>query len=94
MPASSLTFYFPWQAIDPRMQARLFADLSARHPPMVLFRRYEVLNGHWQLSEYGQRLYEFLISLDYAPLDASSPVLGDVLVPRDRLSAGRERLGL
>jgi hypothetical protein len=94
MPASSLSFYFPWQAIDPRMEARLFDDLASQRPPVVIFRGWERVNDRWLTSGYAQRLYEFLLSQDYAPLDAASPGLGDVLVPRDRLALSRQRLGV
>jgi hypothetical protein len=94
MPASSLSFYFPWQAIDPRMQARLFGDLATERPPVVIFRGWERVNDRWLTGEYAKGLYDFLLSQGYAPLDAASPGLGDVLVPSERLALSRQRLGV
>ena len=34
MPASSLSFYFPWQALDQRMNIKLFDDLRANRSPV------------------------------------------------------------
>jgi hypothetical protein len=93
-PASRFTFFFPWQAIDPRIEGELFRDLTTTRPALVVFRSNELVNDRWLVSDYGKRLYEFLLGQGYAPLDASSPAVGDVLVPKDRLMSARERLGL
>jgi hypothetical protein len=92
MPASVFPYYFPWHAADPRVEARLRADLHAARPPVVIFRGDELVNGHWLPKEYGKDLYDFLLSEGYAPLDDSPSLLGDVLVPEDRLVAARESL--
>jgi hypothetical protein len=94
MPASSLSFYFPWQALDPRMRGRLFDDLETQRPPVVIFRGWELVNDRWRTSEYASGLYDFLLRQGYAPLDAASPGLADVLVPSERLALSRQRLRL
>ena len=91
MPATTSPFYFPWQAIDPRSQARLIADLRSARPPVIVFRHSEAVNDRWVAGEYGAQLLQVL-GQDYAPLDPSSPVLSDVLVPRERLAAAQQRV--
>jgi hypothetical protein len=92
MPASRFPFYFPWQAIDPRSEGSILADLRAQQPPVVVFHRNELVNGQWRTGDYGSRLYEFLIGEGYAPLDSTSEPLADVLVRPDRLVTARERV--
>ena len=92
MPASRYPFYFPWQAVDPRSENILLADLSAQRPPLIVFRRNELVNGQWRTGEYGANVYDFLISLGYAPLDPASARLDDILVRQDRLAAARQQL--
>ncbi|HEX8966654.1 MAG TPA: hypothetical protein VF937_02155 [Chloroflexota bacterium] len=92
MPAGRYPFYFPWQAIDPRSEGTLMSDLRAEQPPVVIFRRDELVNGQWRVGEYGARLYEFLAEQGYQPVDASSAALEHVLVRQDRLAGAREQL--
>ncbi|MGI9145247.1 MAG: hypothetical protein ACR2IK_01645 [Chloroflexota bacterium] len=92
MPASMFSYYLPWHAIDPRIDARLRDDLRAERPPVVIFRGDELVNGQWLPRQYASGLYDFLAAQGYVPLDASSPLLGDVLVRKDRLMAARESL--
>jgi hypothetical protein len=92
MPAAALSYYLPWHAIDPRIETRLFGDLRAAQPPVVIFRRNELVNGQWVIAEYGSRLHDLLSGQGYAPLDPSSPLLGDILVRQDRLASAREQL--
>jgi hypothetical protein len=92
MPASRFPFYFPWQAIDPRSEAVLIDDLRAHQPPVVVFHGNELVNGQWRPADYGERLYDFLVGEGYAPLDAASSTLGDVLVRPDRLVSARDAL--
>jgi hypothetical protein len=92
MPASRFPFYFPWQAIDPRSEGSILADLRALRPPIVVFHQNELVNGQWRTGDYGSRLYEFLIGEGYAPLDSTSEPLADVLVRPDRLVTARERV--
>jgi hypothetical protein len=82
-PASTLPFYFPWQAIDPRSEGKLLDDLRTRRPPVVVFRRDELVNDRWSPREYGTRLLQF-IDAEYEPVDPTSPVLSTVFVRRDR----------
>jgi hypothetical protein len=82
-PASTFPFYFPWQAIDPRSEGKLLEDLRTNRPPVILFRRDELVNDRWSPREYGTRVLAF-IDQDYEPLDPSSAVLSNVLVRRDR----------
>lgn len=91
MPAARLPFYFPWQAVDPRSRGELLADLRANRPPVIVFRQAEAVNDRWVAGEYGRPLLDALAA-DYAPLDPTAPVLQDVLVPRERLAAARQRL--
>ncbi|MDQ3810177.1 MAG: hypothetical protein M3336_07795, partial [Chloroflexota bacterium] len=83
-PASSLPFYFPWQAADPRSEGKLLTDLRANRPPLVIFRADELVNDQWAPREYGPHLIAFLRD-EYAPLDETLPVLRDVFVRRDRV---------
>jgi hypothetical protein len=92
MPASRLPFYFPWQAIEPRTRDVLMDDLRSGPPPVIIFRGDELVNGQWLPSEYARDLHDFLLGWQYAALDATSPLLGDVLVRQDRLAAAREQL--
>ncbi len=92
MPASVFSYYLPWHAVDPDIEARLRADLHAARPPVIVFRQNELVNGHWLPKDYASGLYDFLSGEGYVPLDASTPLLGDVLVRNDRLLAARERL--
>jgi len=92
MPASVFSYYLPWHAVDPRIEARLRDDLHATRPPVVIFRSNELVNGQWLPKEYASGLYAFLVDQEYVPLDASSALLGDVLVRKDRLVAARESL--
>jgi hypothetical protein len=92
MPASRLPFYFPWQAIEPRSRDVLMDDLRSARPPLVIFRGDELVNGQWLPREYAKDVHEFLLSLGYTPLDATSPLLGDVLVRQDRLAGARQQL--
>lgn len=92
MPASVFSYYLPWHAVDPDIDARLRADLHAARPPVVIFRRTELVNGHWLPKDYASGLYDFLSGEGYVPLDESSPLLGDVLVRADRVLAARETL--
>ena len=91
LPATTSPFYFPWQAIDPRTENRLIAELLSRRPPVLVFRQDELVNGQWLPREYGQRVLEALQQA-YVPLDASSPTLRDVLVPKERLAEARARI--
>ena len=86
MPASVFPYYFPWQAIDPRSEARLRDDLHAAPPPVIIFRGDELVNGQWMPKVYGKPLYDFLSTEGYVPL------LGDVLVRQDRLGTARDDL--
>jgi hypothetical protein len=90
MPASRFPFYFPWQAIDPRSEGMIVDDIRAQRPPVVVFHRNELVNGQWRTGDYGSRLYQFLLGEGYAPLDAASGQLADVLVRPDRLITARE----
>jgi hypothetical protein len=92
MPASVFSYYLPWHAVDPDIEARLRADLHAARPPVVIFRRDELVNGRWLPKDYASGLYDFLAGEGYVPLDAAAPLLGDVLIRNDRLVAARERL--
>ena len=93
LPATTSPFYFPWQAVDPRTENRLIAELLTRRPPVIVFRHDELVNGQWLPSEYGQRVLEAL-EPEYAPLDASAPVLRDILVPREGLAEARARIAV
>ena len=84
-PASTLPFYFPWQALDPRSEGKLLDDLRTVRPPLVIFRRDELVNDRWLPRDYGTRVLE-LLERDYVPLDPSSAILDDVFVRRDRRS--------
>jgi hypothetical protein len=92
MPASMFSYYLPWHAVDPRIDARLLDDMRSTRPPIVIFHRNELVNDQWRPIEYGRRLYDTLLRDGYEPLDSSSELLGDVLVRQDRLTAARERL--
>jgi hypothetical protein len=92
MPASVFPYYFPWQAADPRSDARIRQDLHIVRPPAVIFRGNELVNGQWLPREYGKALYDFLLSEGYVPIDPTSATLGDVLVRDDRLQAARTSL--
>jgi hypothetical protein len=92
MPASRFSFYFPWQAIDPEFEHELVSDLRDAQPPIVIFRGDELVNGKWRAGQYGAQLADFLASEGYQPLDASSPVLANVLVRQDRVAAARQQL--
>jgi len=92
MPASRYPFYFPWQAIDAQSENTLISDLEASRPPVVIFRSNELVNGRWRTGEYGARVYDFLASTGYAPLDTGSSMYADVLVRQDRLLVAREEL--
>jgi hypothetical protein len=91
-PASSIPYYFPWQALDPRAEGRIIDDLRATRPPLVIFHGNEAVNDQWLPREYGTRLYDFLLAEGYAPVDAAEPFLADFLVRPDRLAEGRARL--
>jgi len=84
-PASTLPFYFPWQALDPRSEGKLLDDLRTVRPPLVIFRRDELVNDRWLPRDYGTRVLE-LLERDYVPLDPSSAILDDVFIRRDRRS--------
>jgi hypothetical protein len=75
-----LPFYFPWQALDPRTEGRLLDDLRTVRPPLVIFRKDELVNDRWSPREYGTRVLA-LLEREYVPLDPSS----DILVRRDRV---------
>jgi len=92
MPASVVPYYFPWQAADPRTDARIRQDLHAARAPVVIFRGDELVNGQWLPKDYASGLYDFLAQEDYVPIDPASALLRDVLVRRDRLLAARDRL--
>jgi hypothetical protein len=92
-PASVFSFYFPWQAIDPRSEGKLLADLRANRPPVVIVHADELVNDRWPVRDYGTRLLEQL-AIEYAPLDPNSPALRDMLVRADRLQAARQRLSI
>jgi hypothetical protein len=92
MPASVFSYYLPWHAADPRIDARLREDLHTARPPVIIFRRDELVNGQWLPKDYARGLYDFLVDEEYVPLAASSPLLGDVLVRKDRLAAARDSL--
>jgi hypothetical protein len=83
LPASTLPFYFPWQAIDPRSEGKLLADLRTARPPVIVFRRDELVNDRWSPRVYGTRVLEF-VDAEYEPVDPASPVLSTVFVRRDR----------
>jgi len=91
LPAATLPFYFPWQAVDPRSQSQLVAELRANRPPVIVFRHAEAVNDRWVAGEYGRPLLEALAA-DYAPLDPNRPVLSDILVPRDQLATAQQRI--
>jgi hypothetical protein len=92
MPASRFSYYLPWHTADPRIDRDLRADLVRTRPPVVIFRRDELVNGQWLPREYAGDLYDFLIAQGYAPIDPSSAFLGDILVRSDRLTAARTTL--
>lgn len=92
MPASRFSYYLPWHTADPRIDRDLRADLARTRPPVVIFRRDELVNGQWLPREYARDLYDFLTSQGYAPVDPSSAFLGDILVRSDRLASARQTL--
>jgi hypothetical protein len=90
MPASVFTYYLPWHAVDPRIVGQLFDELRLNRPPLIVFRRDELVNGRWLPRQYASDLYDFLLQQGYAPLDAPVDVFGEMLVRRDRLAAARQ----
>jgi hypothetical protein len=90
MPATTLPFFFPWQAADPRSESQLVDEIRERRPALIVFRKWEAVNDRWPLGEYAQRV-ESVIRERYAPLDESAPVLRDLYVPTERLADARQR---
>ena len=82
-PASTLPFYFPWQALDPRSEGQLLRRPAREKPPVIVFRRDELVNDRWAPRDYGTRVLAF-IDEQYEPLDPTSPVLNTVFLRRDR----------
>jgi hypothetical protein len=91
MPATTSPFFFPWQAIDPRSESRLLDELRSARPPVILFHGAEAVNDRWMASEYAAPLLDAL-GQDYVAVDPTSPLLGDILVPRERAVQARQRL--
>jgi hypothetical protein len=90
MPATTLPFFFPWQAADPRSESQLIAEIRNRRPALIVFRKWEAVNDRWPLGESAQRV-ERVIRERYTPLDESAPVLQDLYVPTERLDDARAR---
>lgn len=91
LPATKYPFYFPWQAADPATEADLLGELSASRPPLVVFQRYELVNGQYLTIEWGKRVFEYL-QQEYVQVDPSHPVLGDVFMRPDRVGDVRKKL--
>jgi hypothetical protein len=92
MPASRYSYYLPWHAADPRIRAELLEDLRRARPPLVVFRRDELVIDQWLPSQYAADVYAFLESQGYAVLDSRVPSVDNILVRQDRLTSARERL--
>jgi hypothetical protein len=93
-PASAVQYYLPWVAADPPLERQLVDELTANRPPIVVYNTDDLTFGQYPMEQWGQRVFQTLLGLGYAPLDPADPLLRHVLVRPDRLSDARGRLGL
>src|SRR5262249_58585858 len=89
---SVYSYYLPWHAVDPNIDVRIRDDLRKTRPPVIIFRRDELVNGQWLPRDYAAGLYSFLLAEGYSPLDDDTPLLRDGLVREDCLVSARDRL--